>query len=288
MSKYGGLTGPGSYRFPGWPSKVHGAASGDGRHNALPEQGIILGNGFGQKFPKGLPRRNEIVDGRWLLPNYLRISTKGSKVAKTLLFTFPESRGMRHADFFGLTAECYHEPTREWLNGGFIFFPFELIYFIAKADEPGAMYDQLIHFNGAMPYVTSRPTSMEYSGTLFHWLPGAPASSSPDPRIIDENLVVGGKPTLDTCRISVEGSNNLRAIFFVHWDAGDAVYVVENNGAVYGYPAYEMPFFLIQLMAYSDKPGAICEQYIHRKFPMSSSMNILPKNIRERYPGVWP
>jgi len=288
MAKYGGLTGPGSYGFPGWPSKSHGAPSGGGRHNAPAREGIILRNGFGQQFPKGLPRRNEIVDGRWLLPNFLRIPASGSKAARALLFSFPDSRGMKYSDFFGLTAECLNEPHRDWLNGGSAFFPFELMYTIAKSEEPGALYDQLIHFNSGMPYEEVGEFESKMPEDFAHWLPGAPASLSPDPRMRDENHVVDGRPTLDTCQISVEGANNLRAIFFVHWDAGDVVYVVEKNGAVFGYPDYLMPFFLIQLMAYSDSPGAICEKYIHRKLPVSSSMNLLPKKILEMYPGVWP
>ena len=288
MAKYGGLTGPGSYGFPGWPSKVHGAASGDGRYNALGNQAVIVGSGFGQQFPKGLPHRNEIKDGRWLLPNYLRIPAKGSKVAKSLLYSFPEIRGTKYTDFLELTVECLNEPHRDWSNGGSAFFPFELVYMIAKSDEPGAAYDQLIHFNTSMPYVEASITKLYYPEDFVHWLPGAPASSAPDPRIMDENYITDGKPTLDTCQISVAGATNLRAILFAHWDAGDGLYIVEKSGNLVGYNAFEIPFFLIQLMAYSDQPGAFCEKHIHRRFPPNNSVHILPKKLQELYPGIWP
>ena len=288
MAKYGGLTGPGSYGFPGWPSKSHGAPSGGGRYNAPSSHGAGSGNARGQHPLRSLPIRNEIVDGRWLLPNYLRIPAKGSRAAKTLVFSFVERHGMKYSDIFGLSVECINEPHRKWRCCGGDAFPFEHMYEMAKSDQPGALYDQWLHFNPTMGYDAVGLDQIGPPLGSAYLLPGAPTSSSPDPRMMDENYVTDGKPTLDTCQISVAGAQNLRAILFAHGEVADGLYVIGKNGSLYGYNAFEIPFFLIQLMVYNDQPGAFCEKHIHGRYPINSSMHILPKKLQELYPGLWP
>jgi hypothetical protein len=159
MAKYGGLTGPGSHGFPGWPSKVPGAPSGKGRYNApssvgIPE-GVPLGGGV--PVPQVVPSSNFDAEWRQLIPSGV-ISAAGSQFVRSIYYSFAGSRGF---ECHSLEVECLEEPHRDYLNGNM---PFELIYLIATADKPGEAYDRLIHHNPELPYAAFYGTRPWFSG----------------------------------------------------------------------------------------------------------------------------
>lgn len=161
MAKYGGLTGPGSHGFPGWPSKVHGAPSGGGRYNlpsslGIPE-GVPLGVGGPVGAAAGVPTSNLDAEGRQLIPNGI-ISAEGSRHVRTIYYRFVGTRGFECHD---LSVECLAEPHREYLNGNM---PFELIYLMATAEKPGEAYDRLIHHNPELPYAVLHGSEPWFGG----------------------------------------------------------------------------------------------------------------------------
>jgi hypothetical protein len=159
MAKFGGLTGPGSHGFPGWPSKVHGAPSGGGRHNAPSSQGIPEGIPLGTftSVGAGVPSSNFDAEYRQLIPNGI-ISAKGSRIVRTIYYRFAGTRGFECHD---LAVECLTEPHREYLNGNM---PFELIYLMATSEKPGEVYDRLIHHNPELPYTILHGSAPWFGG----------------------------------------------------------------------------------------------------------------------------
>jgi hypothetical protein len=279
MAKYGGLTGPGSHGFPGWPSKVHGAPSGRGRYNKEAGRQLKVPP-IHQDLQDDWPFKNEIVNGRWLVPPGF-ISCKGSKVAKTLCFTFGNHCLENTTGHFYLFTECKEGMAhRFWLNGGdWVHFPFRLIYEIAKAEEPGAVYDEKVHNNIYMPY-HGEVAVPDWSKEVFS-IPGAPGSLNPDASIMDQNIVTGGVPVLGTCSIPVTGSSNLEAMFFEHHNIADILYVVEKSGNVFGYNGFELPFALVQLMVRAEAPGLFYETYIKGRYPVNSAVHVFPDRLRQ-------
>ena len=159
MAKYGGLTGPGSHGFPGWPSKVPGAPSGGGRYNAPRSSGIPDGAPLGAGTPANaaVPSSNFDDERRQMIPNGVFPIT-GSKYIRSLHYRCAGSRGF---ECHNLEVECIEEPHREYLNGNM---PFELIYLVLTSDNPGEAYDRLIHHNPELPYAVIYGTHPWYSG----------------------------------------------------------------------------------------------------------------------------
>lgn len=275
MAKYGGLTGPGSHGFPGWPSKVPGAPSGGGRYNANP--GRSLPPPY-QSSLQDVLLRNQIVNGRWLVPPGF-ISCTGSKYAKKLCFLFNHYGPKDQLGSFELFTECIAGKHRRWLNGGDqIYFPFSCIYQIANAEQPGEAYDNLVHNNIHMPYLPEKALP-DWSKEVFS-IQGAPGSSEPDPRIMDENVVIDGMPLIGTCSIPVTGSQDLSAMVFDHKRPIDTLYVIEKSGRVLGYNGCDLPFALIQLMVRADEPGAFYEIYLKGLYPVNHALHIVPDRLK--------
>ena len=282
MAKNGGHNVRGFRGFPGWPSKVHGAPSGGGRFNAK-QAGPFPVPSLQSLFLQDVPGKNEIIDGRWLVPPGF-ISCRGSKVAKTLCLTFRHYGPMRNARSFQLFAECIGEPHhRRWLTGGDpSSFPFQLLYLIASSEMPGEAYDRLIHHADGMPYMMERVVP-DWSDELFS-IPGAPGSMEPDPAIMDENILKDGVPILASCSIPTTGSKSLKAMIFDHGRYGDDLYVVDSTGQVFGYNGYDLPFALVQLMARSKAPGAFYDRYVEGKYPVNYGMYLMPDRLSKYLP----